>query len=61
MTKLTGAVFTFTVSGITFTVGDEAYIGTHRTAPVSFITFTVEANCNPVNHHKGAYENGGGA
>ena len=34
-----------TVSGITFTVGDETfyiddetYIGTHRTAPVSFMT-----------------------
>ena len=27
-----------TVSGITFTVGDETYIGTHRTVPVGFMT-----------------------
>ena len=27
-----------TVSGVTFTVNDETYIGTHRTAPVSFMT-----------------------
>ena len=32
-----------------------------KTVPVSFVTFTVEVNCNPVNRHKrGAYENGGG-
>ena len=27
-----------TVDGITFTVGDKTYIGTHRTVPVSFVT-----------------------
>ena len=36
--KLTGAVVTFTVSGVTFSVSNEAYIGTHMTAPVSLIT-----------------------
>ena len=30
-----------TVGGVTFTVGDETYIGTHRTVPVSFMTVKV--------------------